>query len=534
MLDFTAFCEDGSMIIDKNGVSVPFKLNEAQLEVSFFLLREIFMDIPSPINLFIHKSRQMGISVVIGKIEQYICTRIRNLNCQHLMPTEQDADDLCDKKFIPLLQGTHPTLMPVMNQVKRRVKFVEFDNIKLGSTVTFSSAQQQAPGHGQTNQVVIEDEHAFYERVERLERGMLATMPKVGRALRVVVSTANGLNHFSDLSEVAKKSAHWKYLFLPWHMLKEYEMEPVGRLANLTNLTPYEVKLCDIFEAAGYPVSSWARKMQWWQYTFETEAKMDIDHMYSNYPSTPEESFSATGSPILPEDKLREMRDTVKKFQYVELAQRDNKVEIVDCVVSTMKQWEKPVPGRKYYLAVDPADGGADGDFSAAAVVDMTTMQTVWALKEKIDQNELAELLNHVGRYYNNAWIIPERNTGQSLIDWLTMLNYPLIWVDALATTKNRVVYGVYMTRPVKNEAITRAKFLINSGVFKDYDHDFIDEALHFTWKKTPSGLSKAVGTEGWHDDAVMCRLILMAALDMNKYKGYNTYLKDTANAQGQ
>jgi hypothetical protein len=101
------------------------------------------------------------------------------------------------------------------------------------------------------------------------------------------------------------------------------------------------------------------------------------------------------------------------------------------------------------------------------------------------------------------------------------MLKYPNIFIDALHTTRTRVVYGVYMTRPVKNEAILRAKFLLNAGIYTDYDPDFIDEGLHFTWKKTPSGLQKAIGSEGYGDDCVMARLIAMSALNMNKWRDY-------------
>lgn len=528
MLDFGKFCSEGSMITDKNGVPVRLVMNEAQVLVAAVILAAVFAVVPMPINVFIHKSRQMGISIILAKIEQFLCTRKKNLNTQHLMPTEEDADDLCDKKFIPQLQGTHPALLPAVHQIKRKVKFLEFGGIALNSSVTFSSAQKQAPGHGQTNQVVIEDEHALYEKVERLEKGMLATMPKVGLALRVVVSTARGMNHFYDLSKVAKDSKHWEYLFLPWHMLKEYEMEPTGRLKELSSLTDYEIKLCDIFEEAGYPVESWARKMQWYQYVFETEAKMDWDHMFENYPSTAEESFAATGSPVLPSAKLRALRENAKPFKYVEIVQNIyGKVEIVETALSTIKQFAKPIPGRKYLIAADPADGGADGDASSAVVIDLTTMEDVCCVKERIDQNEFAELLNHLGRYYNNASIVPERNTGQSLIDWLVMLRYPNIFIDALHTTRSRVVYGVYMTRPVKNEAILRLKFLLNKDIYKDYDPDFIEEGLHFTWKKTPSGLQKAIGTEGFGDDCVMARLIAAAALNMNRWKEYNNYGKE-------
>lgn len=520
MLEFRDFCEEGSMIIDKNSMAVPFKLNEAQIVVAEYIIQEVFAEIPSPTNLFIHKCRQMGISVLIAKVEQFVCSRRKNLNAQHLMPTEEDADDLCEKKFVPQLQGTHPDLLPRTHVTKRRAKFIEFRDIKLNSSVTFSSSQKQAPGHGQTNQVVVEDEHALYEKVDRLEKGMLATMPKTGLALRVVVSTARGMNHFYDLSKIAKASEHWKHLFLPWHMLQEYEMEPTGRLARLESLTEYEVKLCDIFEAAGYPIESWSKKMAWWNYVFETEAKLDWDFMFENYPSTPEESFAATGSPVLPSAMLHEFRETAKPFKYIELTQDVlGRTNVIETTLSTIKRFVPPVQGRKYVCAADPADGGADGDFSAAVIIDLTTMEAVCCVKEKLDQNEFAELLNHLGRYYNNASMVVERNTGQSTIDWLVMLRYPNMFIDALHTTKVRVVYGVYMTRPIKTDAITRAKFFINKRIYKDYDPDFIEEGLHFTWKKTPSGLQKAIGTEGYGDDVVMCRLIAFASLNMNRWK---------------
>lgn len=532
MLDFERYCEEGSIIIDKNSQAVPFKLNEAQVAVAKMIIPEVFNEVPVPTNLFIHKSRQMGISTVLLKIEQFICSRKKDLNTQHIMPTEEDAEDLAEKKFVPALQATHKDLLPEISQTKRRLRFIEFGGVVLRSSVTFQSSQKQAPGHGQTNQVIIEDEHALYEKVARLEKGMIATMPKVGLSLRVVVSTARGMNHFYDLSKVAQKSQHWKYLFLPWHMLAEYEMEPQGRLKELSSLTEYELKLCDIFEAEGYPIETWARKMQWYEYTFETEAKRDWDHMFENYPSTAAESFAATGTPVLPSAKLYKLKEAEKKFTYVELMQDQvGKVSVIESHYSTIKMFQRPVKGRKYLLGVDPADGGSDGDNSAAVIIDLTTMENVLSIKEKIDQNELAELLNHLGRYYNNASIVPERNTGQSLIDWLVMLRYPNIYVDPLHTTRQRVVYGVYMTRPVKSEAIARTKFLLNQDIYKDYDPDFIDEGLHFSYTKTPSGLQKAEGTEGYGDDVVMSRLIAFSAINMNKFRNY---AKERQEAQQQ
>lgn len=523
MLDFENYCERGSMIIDKNGTPVKFVLNEAQKVVAEDIISAVFAEIPAPTNIFYHKCRQMGISVVVSKIEQYLGTRRKNLGMQHVMPTEDDADDLFEKKFIPILQGVHPDLAPKTHKTERRIKFLEFGGVALNSYVNYSSSQKQSAGRGGTNQIVIEDEHAFYERVTNLERGLLATMPKAGLALRVVLSTANGMNHFRDLAKVAEKSRHWKYRFLPWHMLAEYEMEPVGRLKELTELTEYELKLCDIFEEAGYPVDTWARKMQWYEVVMQTEAKNDVDYMYENYPSTPDESFMATGAPVLPAQQLISLREKEVPYEYVELMQDQlGRVELKKTIASTIRRFKQPVLGHKYEFWADPADGGDQGDNSAAVLVDINTMEAVLCIKEKIEQNDFAEVLAQIGKIYNMATIVPERNTGQAMISWLVdVLKYPRVYIDPMATTKTRVVYGVYMTRPVKNEAITRAKFLLNNEIYKDYDPDFHDEGLHFVWKKTPSGLTKAIGSDGYGDDTVMARLIGISRLNMSRWKEY-------------
>lgn len=525
ILDFRQFCSDGSIILDKNGNAVPMKLNEAQLAVADFLIPEIFAEMPAPINLFIHKSRQMGITTVLNKIEQYVATRIRNINMQHVMPSEDDADDIFELKFIPGIQGTHPELIPDTYKTERRLKFTEFGGTPLKSAISFSSAEKKSGGRGGTNQIVIEDEQAYYQRVASLERGLIGTMPKTGRSIRIVVSTANGMNHFADLSKTAQKSNKWKYLFLPWHMLKEYETEPEGRLKNVEALTEYELKLCSIFEKAGYPVESWTRKMQWYMNTMETEANGDQEHMFENYPSTAEESFMASGQPALPSVALAELRDVQVKLEFIEQTEdMMGKIEFKPAILSSIRKLKDPIAGHKYIFAADPADGGADGDDSAGVMIDLNTMEGVLYVKDKLDQNDFAELAVHLAKWYNTATIVVERNTGQSMIDWMVkVLRYPRVFIDPLHTTKSRVQYGVYMTTGMKKEAIYRLKYFLNKRIYKDYDPYFIDDAMYFVWKKTPTGLAKAAASEGHHDDTVMARLIGMLTIDMKKYKDYKS-----------
>jgi hypothetical protein len=228
------------------------------------------------------------------------------------------------------------------------------------------------------------------------------------------------------------------------------------------------------------------------------------------------------------------LRDTLPKFDYIDAFSEGDKVVFDKVERSTIKRYEPPKPRRRYMLAIDPSNGEEEGDSSAGVVLDVETMREVCTFVEKIDQTELAELAVHLAKYYNNAIIVPERNMGSTLISWIRLnLGYYRIYIDPRATTRKRTQYGVHMTRPMKNEAIQRMKFFLNNGIWYSPDKGFIDDALHFSWKATPGGFQKAVAqgmdenNQPYHDDTVMARMTLALALDMRRWKEYESLLRN-------
>lgn len=539
MVDFKKFCSEGHIIINKQGEAVPYVLNEAQDLMASTLLPLIFAEKPSPISVVVHKARQEGISVFLAILKKYIATRRRRIPMAHLLPTDKLASDFYEFKAKPLYEGSHPQLLPeIIGTTKPTplLRFKSFQDKSYASSIKYIGSQSRAAGRSGTYQIVVLDEYAFYERVDNIERGMLATMPKTGLSLTVYVSTANGINHFYDTVKVARQEgSRMIYLFLPWHILKEYEKDPTpgSRLDKLSSLTEYEMKLLEIFEQAGYPRESWVRKLAFYEYTMEIEAKNDQEYMFENYPSTPEESFEASGKPVLPHSVLMSWRDQKPEFRYIEQfvesqgSLANGKIVFKDVDKSTIRRYKRPAAGRRYMLWVDPSNGEEDGDTSAGVIVDMENMEEVCTFSERIDQTELAEMCVNLARHYNNAMIVPERNMGRVLIEWIRLLGYTRLYVDPTSSSSRTPKYGVHMTRPVKNEAIARMRFLMNNGIYKSSDPGFIDDALHFSWKKTPSGYQKAVATgvdennQPYHDDTVMARLTGMAVLDMRRWKDY-------------
>ena len=538
LLDFKRWCAEGKLIIDKKGHAVPFVLNEAQEEVAKLILSKAFAPIPEPISLVIHKSRQMGISVVLAALEQYIVDRKQNLNITHLMPDEQLAYQFFNEKWQPLAEGTHPQLLPDMYPTLSPVPYIkvgDFHGRNMNCNIKIGGAGSPAAGRSGTQHVVILDEYAFYSNVNSLERGILATQPKTGMVLTVYVSTANGMNWFYDTVKQAESpDSRMEHLFLPWHMLKEYEMDitPESRFYNLDlyHPTEYDMKLMDIFEKAGYPPESWARKMEWYDYVLDKEAKGDQDYMFQEYPSVPEESFEVTGRPALPSKVINYWLEQehktifVDQFSQVDPRTKRPKVQILPTNKSAVRLYRKPTPGHRYFLGCDPSEGDYAGDRSAWVILDLNTMEEVCFSADYLEAEELADTLVNYAKYYNNAVIVVERNMGQAVIEFLQASGYHRIYVDP---TTRGLKYGVRTTQATKNEALRRLRFLLNNGFYKPHDLLFLEEAQHFSWRQLPGGSWKveAMGTDAdgqpYHDDTIMARAVMSLALDMKKYKNY-------------
>ena len=295
MLDFSKFVSH-HIIINKQGKAVQMKMNEAQEKVAELILRYVFPpkgQNPRPIKLVIHKSRQMGISTILTLIEKYIASRKTKINLLHILPDEKLAKNYWIEKGEPLWQGSDPQILPAAKATNTPTPYIqvkEYADTDMQVNIRYTGSNSKSAMRSSTNHIVILDEYAFFENVRRLEKGVLASQPKTGMAITVYVSTADGMNHFYDVVKQAQEpNSGIEHLFLPWHMLKEYE-RPISRESRLYDLnkyvpTDYDMKLFSIFEKEGYPEDSWLHKVSWYDYVLSTEAKGDTDYMNSEYPS---------------------------------------------------------------------------------------------------------------------------------------------------------------------------------------------------------------------------------------------------------
>jgi len=538
--DFVEFCKRAIRITDKAGVVKPFILNEAQLDYATKFFEEYNSKPEKPIEHVILKARQMGFSTLIATIIIYTCISLRNtsMGVAYVMPIEEDWESIAREKFLPILQSMHPDMVPEIKVGKKSsYTFVGYsDKEKLDNRVSGVSASSKTHARGRMIRGLILDEYATYTNAVDLKRGIMAAVPKVGRSYKILFSTAKGQNHFFDTWNNAKKTNNWRGFFYPWHTLAEYEMDA----KPIQVLTPYQEKLVAEFEKRGYEKETWLRKLTWYEYMLANEAEGDEDTMMQEYPSFEEEAFLSSGRPAFKPramDKLRKEAEANPvhnglPFVYVEpisyMGQVDNIVGYFEPVSkSAMKIFDSVSPGRRYVAGVDPSDGGEMGDFSAICVVDKENLQVVASYRAKIAQEELADVCIDLAKEYNNAQIIPERNTGQALISHIRHRGYGNIYNQQKLRTGNqgRGNYGIYMTYSVRSELVKYLQFLVNNGLWKDYDPDFFLEARYFNYDDKRG---RWVADAGKTDDVIMSRVLCMPGLNMRQiYSKYDTTIQN-------
>jgi len=79
-----------------------------------------------------------------------------------------------------------------------------------------------------------------------------------------------------------------------------------------------------------------------------------------------------------------------------------------------LEVWLPPLPGKQYLVAVDPAGGGSEGDYSAAQVLEMETGMQCAEFAGHMGGLELARLVTDLASEYNGAWLVVERNNHGS------------------------------------------------------------------------------------------------------------------------
>ncbi len=531
-------------IPDKNKKMVRFILNEPQKDFARRVLNAWFhqvKDKEEPKSIMVLKSRRIGLTFVCLLLEQYIAMMNPNLSIIHLFPNNSTAEELFSTSIKEIYTGTHPQILPKNTYTASdggSISFKDYLGIPLGSKITYSSFETQRRGTG--FQILVLDEWAFAKHPEDVRTGFLNTVPKTGLALTIYISTANGINHFYDLYQASiKPDSDIDFVFYPWHEVWWNEMEPKGRLARLESLTQDEAKLIHIFKQNKYPPETWIKKLAFYDHLMKDNLG-DKAKVYREWPADAEEAFTASGKPVLPVKHLKFLLEQAKahpKFEYIDIVPviAENGRDTGDTtwgVVenSCTKQYIRPKPGHRYIIGIDPSSGLENSDYTSMVVVDERTLETCATFYGRVEDDDSAVIAVSLGKLYNMATIVVERNMGQALINSIINIRYPRIAVDR-ASTPNNIKYGIRTDVNTKDEGIKRLRFFILKELWKTTDIQFLDDAMHFQYTSNYGNRQKAeaVGVneetkEPYHDDVVMANVMVCLWLDMRRWRDYYIY----------
>ena len=165
--------------------------------------------------------------------------------------------------------------------------------------------------------------------------------------------------------------------------------------------------------------------------------------------------------------------------------------------------WLPPVKGKEYLVAVDPAGGGSDGDYSAAQVLELETGLQCAEFAGHAGGLELAERMAGLAREYNEAWLVVERNNHGSGV---------LALLESVCRYERLYQQGGqagWLTTSVSRPAmLNRLGAALVEGAEQFQSRRLLSECRSFV--RTANGRAEA--RTGTHDDLLMAMAIGLAA----------------------
>ncbi len=168
-----------------------------------------------------------------------------------------------------------------------------------------------------------------------------------------------------------------------------------------------------------------------------------------------------------------------------------------------LEVWLPPLKGKAYLVAVDPAGGGSEGDYSAAQVLELETGLQCAEFAGHVGGLELARLVTALAAEYNRAWLVVERNNhGSGVLALIeNVCGYERIY-------KQGGQVGWLTTSMSRPAALGRLDAGLVEHPERFQSRKLLAECRSFA--RLPDGRSGA--RPGTHDDRVMAMAIALEA----------------------
>lgn len=500
--DFYLYCENNLQILDKDGNLIPLKPNNIQRQIVDYVLECLETD--RPIRIIILKARQEGVSTIVEALIFWWTSTNRNVHSK-IIAHESDAAINLYQMFQRYYDNANQFFKP---KTKYLTKYdLMFDNEEgkgLKSQISTSSAQNTETGRSQTIHWLHASEVAFWPKGESLVAGLMQTVPMRPKTGIFLESTANGVGDFFYKTwQAAKKDqSALKPFFFPWFIHEEYRLN-IDKLDDLTAEEKKWKKQYDIDDG----------QIAWYRMKYK-EFAHDPKKMAQEYPFNEQEAFMAAGRPRFDPYKLLELEKETFRATTYDLIEKDGFIP-KPLPGAPLRVWEQPQDDHKYVIGADVADTGEDK--SVATIMDIDRTKTVARWVGDIEPSDFGEVIEQLGRWYNNALVGVEiNNHGLTTVQRLRDMGYPNMYRRERGQDErweqSTSKLGWLTNRKTKSLMIDGLAEVINTGQITDFDPDFVNECQ--TYVIDDRGRTNA--QQGSHDDIVMSTAIALQLFDWN------------------
>jgi len=454
------FMEKSLVIIDKaTNQHIPFKLNKIQ---------RFYWDNHSKFD-YIIKSRKGGISTF--NIARFIhkCNFESNQKAIMLCQNEDATTKMFKERVLSMIENSIFKLNVKINLSEGVVTFLD-----TGSTFYVGTAGSKTFGRGSDITLFHMSEYAHWDNTVVLTGVEEALMDE---AEGVIETTANGINFAHKLwKRSVAKLTRYKAVFIPWFFDNSYRIKGV---TGLTTLSKEESDLVKTFDL-GYEQLAWRRK--------KLKDMSEPEYFPQEYPATPEEAFISSGTMVFEWTSLLHHEKFCMSPRFVgHLRDADATIKFIPQSNGNLSIWNMPMQGHKYVIGADIAEGVKNGAYSTAEIIDVNTMEQVAEYCGHVTPTDYGNILDELGRFYNNALLVPEAwpGCGGVTIDKLIALQYPNLYKrnkGLYSHKKDDQLWGWETTRRTRPLAIHAIAEALREFRIKIKSDNLIDELRSFVY----------------------------------------------------
>lgn len=431
ILDFSYYCPRVLKINTKTQGSQPFRLRKYQSRYIQHL-KEDFPD--GIIRSVVLKCRQAGFSSIVAGINV------------HAMTTRYNERGIMLADKFSRTGEVHGIYSHMVNNIPEKIRpmiaknndeEVLFDNPNkdlrnakpgLGSGFKSYTALDENAGRSGTRMFAHLTEMAFYRYAMQIDEGVQNSIPLAKGTRIIKESTANGMaNHgeaFYNLWTAAEAGESiYKPYFVAWHEIDDYQLPvPPGFI-----LTPKEIDLIKLCPSITNANLVW-RRLKISEYSSTSDSPLPPEERFAqDFPSYPSEAFLSTGRPVFDMQKLKEHSEDLKrhppKIQDIKIKQT-----YLSMYPKLLTVYFVPEKGMKYSIGADVALGLDIGDSSSAKILDSNHREVAY-FHGQIDPDHFGRCLVELAKIYNNAIIVPERNSmGHTTLNAIKEMGYTRIY----------------------------------------------------------------------------------------------------------